>query len=124
MNKNERQMIGLQHNSYQEITTYLKRKLIDHFQNKIGTTFSIFNQTDEPYTMFNMQFTMYNYFNILLNYDRGAFGCVIINGNYGIGIDSSQKWYDTADIDIFLQELQQQIELRIPDKFLEYYGWK
>src|SRR5690625_8043044 len=79
MNKNERQMIGLQHSSYEEITTYLKKKLIDHFQNKIGTTFSIFNQTDEPYTMFNMQFTMYKYFNVILNYDRECFGFSIIN---------------------------------------------
>src|SRR5690625_1621046 len=124
MNKNERQMIGLQHSSYEEITTYLKKKLIDHFQNKIGTTFSIFNQTNVPYTMFNMQLTMYKYFNVILNYDRGSFGCSIINGDTGISLDNSQKWYDTADMNVFLQELKQQIELRIPDKFLEFHGWK
>lgn len=37
--------------------------------------------------------------------------------------DNSQKWDDEPDVNIFLKELQQ-LELRIPDKFLEYNGWK
>lgn len=41
-----------------------------------------------------------------------------------INLDNSQKLYDKADMNIFLKELQQQLELRIPDKFLEYNGWK
>jgi hypothetical protein len=67
---------------------------------------------------------MYNYYNVILNYDRARFGCAIDNGNAGISLENSQKWYDKADMDIFLMELQQQIELRIPDKFLTSNGWK
>lgn len=108
---------------YEEIKNELKVSLKEYFKNRIGT-FSIYNQTDTPYTMFNMEFEMYNYFNVILNYDRGSFGCVIVNGNAGFEIENSQKWYDTADMDIFLKELKEQLELRIPDKFLEYNGWK
>ncbi|CBW86066.1 Hypothetical CDS [Listeria ivanovii subsp. ivanovii PAM 55] len=74
--------------------------------------------------MFNMQFKMYDYFFIALNYDRGSFGCAIINGDLVISLPNSQKWYDNADMNIFCKELQMQLELRIPDKFLEYNGWK
>jgi len=116
-------MLGLQNNSYEVIKDEIKKALKEHFKDKIGT-FSIFGQTDTPYTMFSMQFTMYKYFNVILNYDRGSFGCSIINGDVGISLNNSQKWYDTADMNVFLQDLQQQIELRIPDKFLEYHGWK
>ncbi|WP_027084144.1 hypothetical protein [Cohnella panacarvi] len=49
---------------------------------------------------------------------------VNINGEYGISIESSEKWFDEADFDKFFKDIQEQIELRIPDKFLEYHGWK
>ena len=67
---------------------------------------------------------MYKYFYVVLNYDRGSFGCGIPSGNLCVSLDNSQQWYDEADMNIFLKELEQQIELRIPDKFLEFYGWK
>ncbi|MEC5425164.1 hypothetical protein QGM71_16885 [Virgibacillus sp. C22-A2] len=113
----------MQNRGYEVIKDEIKNELKGYFKDKIGS-FSIYEQTDTPYTMFSMQFTMYNYFNIVLNYDRGAFGCAIINGEVGISLKSSQKWYDKADMTIFLKELEQQIELRIPDKFLEFHGWK
>ena len=116
-------MLGLQSKGYHVIKSEIKKALKSHFGNRIGS-FTTFEQTDHPYTMFSIQFQMYNYFNVILNYDRGAFGCAIVAGDMGIGLDSSQKWYDKADMNIFLKELQQQLELRIPDKFLEYNGWK
>ena len=114
-------MLGLQSKGYHVIKSEIKKALKSHFGNRIGTTFE---QTDHPYTMFSIQFQMYNYFNVILNYDRGAFGCAIVAGDVGIRLDNSQKWYDKVDMNVFLQELQQQLELRIPDKFLEYNGWK
>lgn len=58
-----------------------------------------------------MEFTLYNYFYIVLNYDRGRFGCGILNGEYLLGIKNSQKWYDEADLTIFCKELDEQIRL-------------
>ncbi|TGA98739.1 hypothetical protein E4665_07765 [Sporolactobacillus shoreae] len=98
-------------------------KLSNYFSNKIDD-FMVSDTTDTPYTMFKIEFVMYKFFNIVLNYDRGRFGCSIINGSRFITLDNSQKWYDKADMDIFLKELEEQLKLRIPDKFLEHYGWK
>jgi len=97
--------------------------LENYFKEKIED-FVVIEKTDQPYTMFSMRFNMYQNFNVILNYDRGAFGCAIINGDFGIDLENSQQWYDKADMDIFCKELEQQLELRIPDKFLEYHGWK
>ncbi|MDG5471460.1 hypothetical protein P6709_06850 [Jeotgalibacillus sp. ET6] len=108
---------------YENIKKELKNALKGHFHDRISS-FSVFEQTDTPYTMFSMQFIMYNYFNVILNYDRGFFGCSIISGDVGIGLPNSQERYDKADLDIFCEELKEQIELRIPDKFLEHHGWK
>ena len=41
-----------------------------------------------------------------------------------VSLENSQKWFDEADMNIFLKELEQQLKLRIPDKFLDFYGWK
>ena len=73
---------------------------------------------------FSMSFVAYNYYVIYLNYDRGCFGCCIATGDMGIGLENSQEWYEKADMNIFCRELEQQIELRIPDKFLIANGWK
>ena len=98
--------------------------LLDSYFNDRIDDFVVLEKTDLPYTMFSIRFNMYKYYNVILNYDRGAFGCAIINGDLGIDLENSQEWYDKADMNIFCQELEKQLELRIPDKFLEHYGWK
>ncbi|WP_239256414.1 hypothetical protein [Listeria ilorinensis] len=101
--------------------------VIDNFEQHFGKKFDgyvIFNLTDTPYTMFSIRFTAYSYFNVLFNYDRGSFGCCIETGNYGIDLESSQQWFDKADFKKYCRDIQQEIEIRIPDKFLRYKGWK
>ena len=61
---------------------------------------------------------------IQLNYEKGSFGCCIVTGEMGVGLDNSQQWWDKADFDIFFKELKEEIELRIPDKYLIAKGWK
>lgn len=119
----QKEMFGLQNNSSEMLIEEITEKLDMYFNDKISS-YTILEYTDTPYKMFRIRFSIYNYFNIMLNYDRGRFGCSIIQGEVGISLENSQKWYDKADMNIFLEELEQQIELRIPNKFLEYYGWK
>lgn len=113
----------MQNNNGKEISKSLINQLISYFQEKIDN-FVVSEITDTPYTMFQIEFSMYKYFYVVLNYDRGLFGCSVMNGNRYFALESSQEWYDQADMNIFLKELEQQIKLRIPDKFLEFYGWK
>lgn len=99
-------------------------EIFDHYFSERFTDYGVFNMTDNPYTMFSINFRAYNYFSMVLNYDRGRFGCSIETGKLALPIENSQKWYDKADMDIFCKELQEQLELRIPDKFLDHNGWK
>ncbi|SMC21987.1 hypothetical protein SAMN02745134_01505 [Clostridium acidisoli DSM 12555] len=103
------------------IVDYLEKNLGD----KIGSC-NIFNVVDDKnYRAFSIRFEAYDYFIVLFNYDRGLIGCSIQYGdNNFIGLKNSQKWYEKADFDVFCKELQQQLELRIPDKFLEANSWK
>jgi hypothetical protein len=41
----------------------------------------------------------------------------------GISLRNSQNWYDKADLNIFVKELDEEVRLRIPDKYLKMNGW-
>ena len=86
--------------------------------------FCIFNVNDDVnHRAFSIDFEAYNYFVIRLNYDQGRFGCNIISGERMIALNNSQKWWDKANFDIFFVELQKELELRIPAKYLRAHGW-
>ena len=86
--------------------------------------FCIFNVNDDVnHRAFSIDFEAYNYFAIRLNYDQGRFGCNIISGERMIALNNSQGWWDEADFDAFLIELQKELELRIPAKYLQAHGW-
>lgn len=88
------------------------------------TGFCIFNVNENAnHREFSVDFMAYNYFPIRLNYEKGRFGCCIILGEKSIAIQNSQQWWDEADFDLFFKELQTELELRIPDKFLKAHGW-
>ena len=84
---------------------------------------TLFNVTDEPYKMFSIKCTIYNYFVLVFNYDRGHFGCSIVYGNDAIALSNSMEWDDDCEFTIFWKEIDEQIKLRIPDKYLQAHGW-
>ena len=84
---------------------------------------TLFNVTDEPYKMFSIKFKMYNYFILICNYDRGHFGCSIVYGEDSIALPSKVEWDDFCDFQEFWKEIDEQVRLRIPDKYLQAHGW-
>lgn len=114
----------MQNKTADEMSDIVVDMLIEKFKDKMEN-FEIFNVAETPYKTFSVRFKAYNYFIVLFNYDRGVIGCSIQYGERTfIGLENSQKWYEKADFDVFCKELQEQLELRIPDKFLEANGWK
>ncbi len=103
------------------VANYLERNLGDKIEDYV-----IFNVVeDKNNRAFSIRFKEYDYFIILFNYDRGVIGCSIQYGeSLFIGLKNSQEWYEKADFNVFCKELQEQLELRIPDKFLKANGWK
>ena len=112
-------------NKTEEMAMKVVRELRKHMKTKIGCV-TVHNVVDDNnHRAFSIHFIAYNYFPILLNYTRGRIGCSIeYSENSFIGLENSQEWYEKADFDVFCKELQEQLELRIPDKFLEANGWK
>ncbi|QAA35342.1 hypothetical protein C1I91_18770 [Clostridium manihotivorum] len=74
--------------------------------------------------MFSLKFCVYKYYIVILNYDRGHFGCSILLGADAISLDSNKEWDDNENLREFWADIDEQLKLRIPDKFLEANGWK
>ncbi|MBQ8527083.1 MAG: hypothetical protein IJ429_01295 [Lachnospiraceae bacterium] len=108
-------------------TQKMAEQFIEMAKEKMGDRLSDFKivdvQDDPNHRWFSVLFIAYDYYPIRLNYSMGRFGCCIPIGKKGADLDNSQKWWDTADFDVFFDELQIQLELRIPDKFLAAKGW-
>lgn len=66
---------------------------------------------------------IYNYFVLVFNYDRGHFGCNIVCGDDAIALPNDIEWDNDCDFAAFWKNVDEQIRLRIPDKYLQAYGW-
>lgn len=113
----------MQKNSAQDTAKEFIKTAKKHFYNKIeGIT--MYSITDEPYKIFSIKFCAYKFYIVVLNYDRGHFGCSISFGNDTISLESNVQWDDNSDLEAFWEDIDKQLQLRIPDKFLEANGWK
>ena len=80
--------------------------------------------SDTPhYRTFTMCFLMYDYIHVFINYTRGAIACSVRDGDCYVFLKNSQEEYSKMDIDKFVEELQQEVKLRIPDKYLKAHGY-
>ena len=114
----------MQNKSASDMANEIVDDLVEKFDDTMKD-FTIQNiDEDENHKTFEIKFIAYNYFVCLISFERGRFGCSIKNGEFYIPLDNSQKWYDTANFDIFYKEIDEEIKLRIPDKYLEKKGWK
>ena len=87
-----------------------------------GTVLSDISDTPH-YRTFTMRFLMYDYIHVYINYTRGAIACSVRDGDCYVFLKNSQKEYSKMDIDQFVEELQQEVKLRIPDKYLKAHGY-
>ena len=114
---------GMLTNTAKDMACYLIKSLIDFFGDKMSG-YSIFDVNEDVNNKsFRVKFLAYNYFPVSFVYDKGGIGFSICYGTYFIPLKNSQQWWDQADINILLTELEKDLILRIPDKFLKAHGW-
>ncbi len=113
----------MQGKNVDEMSDYIIDEMCKYFHDKVKD-FVVNNlYEDANHRSFSIEFNAYNYFPMKLNYDMGRMGYNICFGDRMISLDNSQKWWDEADFKILFEELQRELELRIPDKFLRIHGW-
>ena len=113
----------MQNKNVDEMSDYIIDEMCAYFKNRIKD-FVIKDLVDDVnHKTFSIEFSAYEYFPIIFHYDMGRIGYNICFGTRIIALEGSQKWWDEADFNILFQELKEELELRIPDKFLKAHGW-
>ena len=118
------EIFGMELNNIQMMAVNISKKLKDVFGDRIANT-KIYDVVDEPnHHSFKLEFVAYNYFAIVFQYELDIIGCHIVLGNgRQISLVSGKQCLSDTDIEQYIHEVKREIELRIPDKYLEAKGW-
>ena len=73
---------------------------------------------------FEINFSLYNYADISVSYENGGIGGSIWLGKYPKGLSARADYFRNVDFNRFFREIQEEVELWIPDKYLKAKGWK
>ena len=80
-------------------------------------------ETDDGETIFDITFVIYNYFVIVMKYDRGLIRFIIKQPEDMYIPLTDVAFYSDENLEECLKKLCEETELRIPDKYLAKYGW-
>lgn len=87
-------------------------------------TFMISNVDENPdHPQFRIVFKAYEYFWVGVDYERGSFGAFILNSEKIMSIKHLSTWWEKINLEEYIKELKEDIESRIPDKYLERKSW-
>ena len=102
----------------------LYNKILSYFNNRIDEDgYSLKTKDDQTDDVFKLMVRVYNTFYLNFYYDQKNIYCSIDNGYHEIKLPLSSYTYEENTFDSFLIEVQKELELRIPDKFLKDRGW-
>lgn len=97
------------------------KQITECFGEKVNTV-CVYPIEDESHEKIKLEFTLYNYFVIEFQYDHGEISCGIMYGENKVTLPNNPKRYEKLDMNLFFTEMEKEIALRIPDKYLEAYG--
>ena len=97
----------------------------DYFGDRVsGFAVQNVQEDDHGRIGFSVIFEAYAYFEIIFNYDRGAFGLGIRMGDRSItALTGSELSFVFDDIPRVASALEERLRLRIPNKYLDQHGW-
>ena len=82
----------------------------------------IFGRKNLP-AVFKIGFFAYDYFYIVFTYELDIIGFSIEVGNGRlVSVMNTHNCYSNTDMDAYIQRIVEELELRIPDKYLQTHG--
>ena len=73
---------------------------------------------------FKIGFFAYDYFYVVFTYELDIIGFSIEVGNGRlISVMNTHNCYSNTDMEAYIRRIVEELELRIPDKYLQTHGW-
>lgn len=120
----KKEIIGMQLNETDKMAISICKKIRNQLEDKISSM-QIFDVVEDVnHRAFKIKFIAYDYFVVIFQYELDIIGCSIEIGksNY-ISLVKEKKCYSDCNFDEYLLKVKEQLELRIPDKYLASQGW-
>ena len=115
----------MQNKTADEMSDIVADILFDKFEDKIRDCV-IYDIVEEGNNKsFNIDFQAYNFYEIKLSYKNGKINWSIkFDDKTTIDIERDVIADSETNLNLFFEEMQKELEMRIPDKFLQANGWE
>ena len=100
----------------------IMNKIRNYFDDKIDG-FVVEDTDDINQDTFTIRFEAYESFTLYIHYNAGNYSCYFMIGGVKFHFKGVQEYFETEDYETLFSEIKQELELRLPDKFLEARGW-
>ncbi len=100
-------------------------KVLKNILNDRISSSKIYDLVDEPnHHSFKIGFTAYNCFYVVFQYNLDIIGCYIeVGNNICFPLITDKNCYSDTVIEDYISKIKDELELRIPDKYLKAKGW-
>ena len=114
----------MQQNNFNDIRIDTGKKIKKIFGNKIRGI-EYYDVVEEAgHWSFKIGFLAYDYFYVVFTYELDIIGFSIEVGNGRlISVMNTHNCYSNTDMEAYIRRIIEELELRIPDKYLQTRGW-
>ena len=106
--------------SAEELADEMVSALMVYFKNR-ANGFVCSDFLNHPWKRFNITFKLYNYYFISISCERDSLGAGILMGERVVPVNTRNSCFIDSDWNKFFEEIDTDICLRIPDKYLNNY---
>ena len=120
----KKEIFGMQQNNFNDIRIDTGKKIKKIFGNKIRGI-EYYDVVEEAgHWSFKIGFFAYDYFYVVFTYELDVIGFSIEVGNGRlISVMNTHNCYSNTDMEAYIRRIVEELELRIPDKYLQTRGW-
>lgn len=114
----------MQQNDFNDIRIDVDKRIKKIFGDKIRSIEFYDIVEEQGHWAFKIGFFAYDYYYIVFTYELDIIGFSIEVGNGRlVSVMNTHDCYSNTDMDAYIQEVAKELELRIPDKYLQTHGW-
>ena len=120
----KKEIFGMQQNNFNDIRIDTGNKIKKIFGDKIRGI-EYYDVVEEAgLWSFKIGFVAYDYFYVVFTYELDIIGGSIEVGNGRfISVMNTHDCYSNTDMQVYIQRIVEELELKIPDKYLQTRGW-
>lgn len=114
----------MEKNKFNDIRIDVGKRIKKIFGNKIRSIEFYDVVEEEGCWSFKIGFFAYDYFYVVFTYELDIIGfCIEVGNGRLVSVINTRNCYSNTDMDAYIHGVVKELELRVPDKYLQTHGW-